>query len=432
MSSGSFIFNSGGGADEIGASFYVLRFGDVFVGIDFGFRPQKAEGGVQILPDWRVAPKLDYLFLTHAHLDHAGAIPLALKRWSKVKIFMTQPTKELASSLWHETIRLAFRNQTSPVFSPDDIANTNYLINDLPLNSVIELAPELTVEAPEAGHILGAVSLMFTWHGEIVFVTGDIAFHDQETVLGAKILRKSRIKLLVSEATYASELEPARRQEERLRFESDILKAVDAKRRILIPAPSIDRTPKVYALIKDILERAGTEVPIYIDGAGREMIRIYKRFTDRIDPNIEDHFVRDRYDRKRIVKERPVIIIASHGMMVGGRSVTYGQQFLHDAEAMVALTTFQDPCSPGFKLQASEIGDLIVFNGVLTLRRCDVIKYNFSAHASGLELIEMQERLNPDVTILTHGIPEKMQKMIDFVGTKRKIIIAHQGMEVAL
>ena len=83
---GKVSFVAGGGANSIGGSFYVLKVGDINIGLEFGANLGGWEG---IEPVHSIVPHLDYLLLSHAHFDHIGLLPIAFRKFPGVKIFAT-------------------------------------------------------------------------------------------------------------------------------------------------------------------------------------------------------------------------------------------------------------------------------------------------------------------------------------------------------
>jgi len=409
-------FIAGGGAAEIGASFYVLRLGDTFIGVDCGFRPTAANHDPwnveKIMPNFDVCPKLDYLFLTHGHLDHVGAAPCLLERFKNLRIFTTEPTKFIALAQWHETLKIAERDKTPPPFSGDSVHSIASKIRVLEVNSEKNFG-EFSVTAIPAGHILGAVSLLFNYKGKRIFFSGDISFQDQELIKGAK--HDFQVDYLISEATYAGKSRRDRR-EERDRFLGDVRQIINNRGRVLIPSFSIGRAQEIFEMLRksDIAGLA----PIYIDGAARSMTDIHQVFLPhKINRHVNKHYVENVAHRLKIFEQKPCVVIASSGMLSGGASVGYARNWLGQEENAILFPGYIDPFSPGYAVLTTDHGDSVALpekNRTIRayIKRCRTDQYHLSAHADQSELLMMRETLNPQFTILVHGEPEDMEKMI--------------------
>lgn len=401
-------FVAGGGGDEIGASFYVLKLGEKYAAIDCGIRPNdmdNIEGNIEYcLPNFNICPKLDFLFITHSHLDHLGGAPCLIKKYEDLKIFMTPETRSIGEIQWNEAIKIANREEKPSLFNEFELNIFLSKIQNLPLNEEINFG-DFSVKAISAGHILGAVSLFFFCEGKKIFVTGDISFTDQEIIEGVKVNSLPQVDYLISESTYFNHPRPTRTGE-KARFLSDVKKILKNNGQILIPAFSIGRAQEMY----EMLRRSyifGT-VPIYIDGMAKSISDLYKNtLPEKIDPEIANHYVIDKVQRNEILREK-CIVIASSGMLIGGASLFYAKKWMRWQNNAILFTGFLQPGCTGWTVLNSPEESIITLKNLMGenrfyTKRCKVVQYNFSAHASDEELAKLRQTLNPKLTILVHG-----------------------------
>lgn len=429
-------FVAGGGAREIGASFYVLNFGGTYVGIDCGLRHvpnEDPERIHKILPGFDVCPRLDYLFVTHGHLDHVGAVPALFRKYENLKVLMTSPTIALAKRQWDETLRIGGREHLPVPFEGEEVARAERAIHEISLDGLTYQIGDFSVRAIPAGHILGAVSFVFTYKGKKIFVTGDISFENQETVEGAHV--HERADVLISEATYGGK-PSLLRDDEKNRFLADMMRITSRGGKVLIPAFGIGRAQEIFEMLRKS-ELFG-EVPIYLDGGAMQVAALYrKHLPERIYPDIDDHFVSDWVKRKKVFSERACIVIAPSGMLDGGSSVEYAKRWLGNERNALCFSGYVDPCSPGAKVLASakdasvKLGGRSCEGGSYT-RRCEVQHYRFSAHAGGDELAQLREILSPELTIFVHGESSGMDKMLDGFGDDSSVLAPYNYQEVVL
>lgn len=96
-------FTALGGGQEIGANSYLLSLSGVPLLLDAGLHPKKF--GLESLPDYdRIERELEAIFITHAHLDHVGSLPVINHRHPQAPIFATLPTKDIALRMLHNTV----------------------------------------------------------------------------------------------------------------------------------------------------------------------------------------------------------------------------------------------------------------------------------------------------------------------------------------
>jgi len=417
-------YYSGGGVPPW-RNFHCLRLGDRHLGVDWG-------GGYDSLDEEPVYDgPLDWLFLTHGHHDHATMLPKLVRRHPHLKVFASKGTVALSLLAWRETIFRARKRKVDAPFNEEDIQRAQSLITVLGSNEEIELADELKVIAPEAGHILDAQSLLTSYKGELYFITGDICFHDRYLIAGAPKFSLKRCRLLVRESTYINYRPEDRQYRETTRATLiEAAKAVLSRGgRLLIPALTVDRTQDVFGT----LYRAGLG-PIFIDGA-RKATEIYLEFLGEKAADLKKA-LRFRSDRERQVfldGHKPGIIIASSGMVYPGTlSAIWAQRFLYRSPDAIFLVNYQDPSGQGFVLKNAKHGDFIKFNGSVIRVECERQDFNFSAHMDGYEGEELESRLNPDVVVYNHGERKEIEEYIQTHRDGRARIMAEPGKEIQL
>lgn len=417
-------YYSGGGI-PIRCNFHLLKLGDKYLGIDWG-------GGYGSLGEEPVYDgPLDRLFLSHGHHDHATQVPGLVRKYPNLKVFASKATVALSLLAWRETVFLAKKRKVDPPFGEQDIQKALSSITVLESNEEIELADGIKVIAPEAGHILGAQSLLVSYKGELYFITGDICFHDRYLIAGAPRFSLERCRLLVRESTYVNYKPIDRQYRETIR--TALIEAARAALsrggRLLIPALTIDRTQDVFG----ILYRAGLQ-PIFIDGA-RKATEIYLNFLAEKAADLKRALrFRSDYERQAFLDSRqPGIIIASSGMVYPGTlSAIWAQNFLYRSNDAIFLVNYQDPSGQGFVLKNAKRGDFIRFNDSVIKVECERQDFNCSAHMDGYEGEELEDRLNPDVVLYNHGERKEIGEYIQAYRDGRARILAEPGKEIQL
>ncbi|MBI2676682.1 MAG: MBL fold metallo-hydrolase [Candidatus Yanofskybacteria bacterium] len=427
------VFTAAGGANFIGASAYILKLGSKNLSIDWG------QGVSQNSPDGpQYDGHLDYLLISHGHTDHVGLLPAALRRWPHLKIFATKETKEIAKTVWHQTIhryrdKNHFDSNRAPALAPfteNEALFAEKAIIVINPGEILELGGEIKITPIPAGHILGAVSFRIDFEGETYFFSGDTCFHESFFVPGAPLYSLDRCRLLVRESVYLNE-DFEDRQKIIEDFQQAAAGVLDRGGQLLVPALSIHRTQEMYA----IAVTAGLG-PVYVDGS-RGATKIYQQYAPRCGEILENiPRFSSHHERTRLIRsEEPAIIIASSGMVYENTlSAIWAENLLFREKCAIFTVNYQDPCGQGFVLNNSRKGQYIPFNGGIIQRLCEIRHFPLSAHMDKTDGQEMEERLNPDVVVYTHGEDKQIEKYIKAnpATANRKKIKAELGKEIEL
>ncbi len=387
------VFTSLGGGNEIGASMYWWRFlrpvsrkeTSCIVDVGAGF-------GENVIPNGFSRPKqVDYIFITHAHFDHVALLPRfvreQIERNPELMVFMTASTYELSDIQWTETISRDDRNKVPAhdrLFSARDICITKSRVRIVSEWSRVELAGDLFVSVIPAGHILGAVSFLFSFNGHAYLHTGDITSRNQLLVPGTqKILRvnKQPLEGIVFDSTYLGEHHPSENEEHE--------RCLDMTRRVLSRG-GVNLWPvfrfKAPETWEFLVRNGIPPEKIFIDG--RESIfEIYKKYTPKMAcPPRRMNFISGRSGRFNLFSSKESFVLLAHGGMVQEGSPAYWnmQWVLEDRKNGVSISSYMDPCSPvrGIFDSVQEKGNRVV---ILDDERfevgCEVGKFGcFSTH----------------------------------------------------
>jgi Cft2 family RNA processing exonuclease len=410
----------GGGGREVGASHIILKLDSVYVAVDSGRHPGILKGDPDFLrkslPDFSLVSRIDFLFLTHAHLDHVGTVPNLFAINPKMKIFCSQETLLLAELQWQESLKLNDGGLTPSPFTRDELES---MCAANPFNFISpgqEISfKDFSVKAIDAGHMLGSQAYLFTTSsGKSILVTGDIGFQNRQVIDGAN-LDGIKADILISEATYAGRRRPSWK-EEKDRLAKDVENVISCGGHVLLAAFSFDRPPDIFETLRK--SKLFGRIPVYIDGAAQPAALIYRDAKpDRVFSGIEDHFIYEYEERKQIASGAPCVVIAPNGMLEGGHALYYLKHWMENPRNAVFLTGYQAPDTLGLKIAQSQEGDIFEFESrredrrtgeveirVYTkARKCQVSSYQLSAHADYDELVKMWRDVGAEKVILVHG-----------------------------
>jgi len=420
-----------GGGNEIGASSAIVEIGASRVLVDCGIRMT----GEDRLPDLTAIKDssfkgLDAVILTHAHMDHSGALPVLHQHFPTVPIYCTGPTRGLVEVLLRDSINVmrskAESERELPLYSQLAVESLLEKLIPVPFGSPTPVGRSgLTVTWFPAGHILGAASagIEGTEGGRTmrVLFSGDISVADQITVPGMLAPADFKPDVLVIESTYGDRLHSARALEERRLLEM-VAGVIERKGKLLIPAFAVGRAQEVIlTLLREFRAKRLASFPVYVDGMVRSVCGVYSAFPAHQTPYsrrlIEQHGnpffniideIRPVYapaDREKILAGPPCAIIASSGMLTGGASAYYAQTIVADERNGIAITGYQDEESPGRHLLELAEGksNQVNIGGRALEVKCGVAKYALSAHADSNEIAGLIEAINPRHVVLVHG-----------------------------
>ncbi|MCI0392636.1 MAG: MBL fold metallo-hydrolase [Acidobacteria bacterium] len=432
-----------GGGNEIGASSAIVEIGSARILIDCGIRMS----GEHRLPDLAAirqthSGQLDAALLTHAHMDHSGALPVLHQHFPGVPVYATAPTRGLVEVLLRDSINImrarAESEQELPLYSQPAVESLLEKMIPMPFGSPMEIGRTgVTATWFPAGHILGASSIgvegVEQGRSIRVLFSGDIAVADQLTVPGMLPPAAFRPDVLVIEATYGDRMHSPREIEEQRLIET-VAGVIEQRGKLLIPAFAIGRAQEVILmLLKQFRSKRMASFPVWIDGMVKTVCGVYSRFPAHQTPysrrliekhgnpffNIVDEIrqVTSPAEREKVLSGDPCVIIASSGMLTGGASAFYAQHLVNDERNGIAITGYQDEESPGRQLLAlaeAETREVTVAGKTLEVK-CGVEKYALSAHADCNEITGLIEAINPREVVLVHGEGQSRESLRDLL-----------------
>ena len=415
-----------GGAESIGASCSVLEIdGERWV-IDCGIR-MKGSGGER-LPDLGLLEEIGpptAILVTHAHLDHIGALPVLSQRFPLVPVYATPPTIDLTRVQLLDSLKIMAEESEAegelPLYSRASVeALLGRMIPVTPLRPVHPGGGNCEVTFFPAGHIIGACSLGISAPEGRVFISGDISVDNQRTIPGMRPPR-FRAEVAVFESTYGKRLHASRSEEER-RLVTTVEETIAAGGKVLIPAFAIGRAQEVLLiLLRAQLANEIPRFPIWVDGMVRKACDIYatnpsylqstlrRRIAKHGDPffdmldNVQP--VRSPSERAEILAGEPAVIVSSSGMLTGGPSPFYASALAADERSLIAITGYQDEEAPGRRLLDVAAGreDSLTLGDASVNVRCRVSTYALSGHASGAQIAAIVAAIRARDVFLVHG-----------------------------
>jgi metallo-beta-lactamase family protein len=353
-----------GAAQMVGGSCYLIDTGKTRMLIDFGRFYGKHEERNSVI-DFDAA-KIDFVLITHAHIDHAGRIPLHYKKGFKGKTIGTDATKSLSGIILEMSLGLA-EKQGESIYDYGDYTRMmdNFMV--VPLNQILNLNSEVSVRFRNAGHILGSSIIELWIQGKDqtikIVATGDLGNESMLLLKGPDIVHEGDYILVESTAGAVR-----RADADFTQFGKEIRKTLKMGGSILIPAFVLDRTQSVLYIIGK-LKRQGIipqETPVYVDsGTAQKITDIYRKYGDYFHPEASKHVRADKdlftfphlYEMisgdalMMHNRGQPAIYISSSAMLDHANAPKHLERMIEDPKNLLAIVGWQAPDTPGWKLQ---------------------------------------------------------------------------------
>jgi len=425
-----------GGAGEVGASCGLLRIGDRRVLIDAGMRPS-ARVGQDRLPalDRLTAEPPEAILVTHAHIDHTGALPLASEMFPTAPIYCTETTLLLTRLLLADSVRvmeaehLAQEGET-PLYTTEVVERTLARVRPVEWAQPIAPLPDpaITVRFLHAGHIAGAAMLLIDTPAGRVLHMGDYSVTAQRTLHGLDVPGLPQADAVITEGTYGDAIHANRKEQERA-LVATVARVVGRGGRALLPAFAVGRAQEV-ALILRAARTAGElpPAPIHLDGMVRGVCDLYQAQVHDLNPRLQNYVRNARRplfadpslavyavtaSRRRGLLDNPeaAIVISSSGMMTGGPAPLYARAFAADEKNAIIFSGYQDDESPGAALLRARQGTTVALGKEELTLQCAGERYSLSAHADAGQIEVAVARAQPRVTVLVHGEPDTLRAL---------------------
>ncbi len=407
-------FRALGGAGEVGGSSHLLDFGATRVLVDAGIKP---DGRGPAAPNFGALDRLDAAVITHAHLDHCGALPLLVRDRPGLPIYCTPPSAKLIVSALNDH---AAMGGGLPGGAP--IHEVRKRLVPVPFGKPLKIG-DTTVTFTESGHILGAASVLLRSGPATVFHTGDICMEDHFSIPSARLPDVKDIDLLIMEATLADQKPQPFSDSIRTMVETINDTTMDRGGSVLIPTYALGQAQEIILGLKHYGKEYGLDrdVFIYVDGSVvttserlyAEQLGYMKPYLQHSDPreiffsdNIRAVSNDDRA-RERILTN-PCAVIASPVTMQGGASAFYRRKLEGDPKNAVILPSNA----------ASSYG---AHRGEGEEEQWRVERVSFAAHCTQEELLGITRKLSPRQIILIHGSRRRISDLAFRLAPDHKI-----------
>lgn len=425
------------GWNEVGAHCFSIKMGGVHVVLDSGIHPKRE--GLASLPDFDRLGRgsVDAIFVSHAHLDHLGAVPVLNEREPQAVTYMTPATLAVGEAMLHNAVNVMSSKRLEdgiveyPLFGHKELDSYVEQWETHNLGETFSVADSRTLKATfySAGHILGAAGTLLEADGHRLLYTGDVNF-EQQTMIPAADLPIKKINTLIMECTRGAvprRPDYTRGGEER-RFAQYIQETLDRGGIVLVPVFALGKTQEVLAMIHGFKEKnwVTANAPVYIGGLSTKVTQIVDRFADatprtmpgfRLSEEVEYIVAGGKKRNRGEFKCQPggIYVLSSGMMMEKTLSNKVANQVLPNPINSVLFVGYCDPDSPAGALRLASHGDKVFMSkhAPAIPFRCTLESFDFSGHASRDQLVAYAKSVSPERLFLVHGDQDALDWMLE-------------------
>lgn len=431
-----------GAAHEVTGSCTLLQVGDKTGLVDYGMQQGRDLFENEPLP---LPPsKIDFVLLTHAHIDHAGLLPLLYKQGFRGTVYATAATVSLCDIMLRDSANIQISEaewqnrknkrkggaEVEPLYDLDDVAGLMGLMRPCGYNVMIQVNEGVSIRMTDVGHLLGssAIEVWLTEAGETRKITfsGDIGNSAQPILRDPHPVADT--DYLVIESTYGDRLHSAERPDYVAELAGRIQTTLDRGGNVVVPCFAVGRTQEMLYFIREIKERGLVtghgEFPVYVDSPlAIEATSVFLQCdTEFLDDDMQ-RLIRSgvnpivfpglklsvSQEESRAINDdkTPKVILSASGMCDAGRIRHHLKHNLWRPESMILFVGYQSQGTLG-RILTDGVKEVKLFNEEIEVRAEISTLPGVSGHADKNGLIAWLQGFEqpPRLTFVNHGDPE--------------------------
>lgn len=439
-----------------GSNFLLEGAGKKFL-VDCGMWQGKAEQEMENDQEFEFNPaEIDFVLLTHAHIDHSGRIPKLYKEGFRNKVYAHKATCDLCAlmlpdsghiqeteSEWKNRKRMRKGEKAiPPIYTAEEAVKCLEIFEEVQYDQIIEITPEIHVRFNDAGHMLGS-SIIEVWVKEdgketkTVF-TGDLGNNDIPLLSPLTMIEDT--DYLVMESTYGSRLHVKNEQKAEI-FLNVVSETLDNGGTVVIPSFAVGRTQEILYELNKLKEEKDDEefrrkykvlmkAPVYVDSPlAISATEVFRENMDLFDEETREEMAKGdnplefpglqftkTADESKALNEdsKPSIIISASGMCEVGRIKHHLKHNLWNPKSTILFVGYQAPGTLGYNIVNSAKTVKIFGEEIAVNARIEYIE-GYSGHADQELLMNFIYSFikKPKHIFLVHGEPKSQDILRD-------------------
>ena len=454
-----------------GSNYLVEAAGKKFL-VDCGMYQGKVTGELENEDPFLFNPsEIDFVLLTHAHIDHSGRIPKLYIEGYKNPVYATKATCELCEIMLPDSghiqeVEIEWKNRKRiregkevlpPLYTAEDAIRSLEIFEKVNYDEIVEITDSLRVRFNDAGHMLGS-SIIEIWATEdgkttkAVF-TGDLGNNDLPLLDAPTMI--SNADYLVMESTYGNRLHM--RNDDKAKLFLDIVsETLDKEGTVVIPSFAVGRTQEILYEINRLKEEHKDDeefmrkyetlmrVPVYVDSPlAISATEIFKKNTDLFEDEIKERIIHGdnplefpglqftrTADESKLLNEKndPCIIISASGMCEVGRIKHHLKHNLWKETSTILFVGYQAPGTLGRSIIEGAKKVKIFGEEIAVNARVEYIE-GYSGHADQEWLLNFVYSFHnpPKHIFLVHGEEEGQEVLKQKIEETAKIPVSIQN-----
>ncbi len=445
-----------GAAKTVTGSKHLVHTKNATVLLDCGmFQGQRRES-IEKNRSLGLNPKeIDAVVLSHAHIDHSGALPLLVKRGYDGPIYATNATRDLCAAMLMDAAMIqqsdakyinklidrgkSDMERVEPLYDEKDVLQVLTRMVSMPYHRELPIANGVKLSFKDAGHVLGSAITILDVEEDgqkkrLTF-TGDLGRRKMPILNDPELTEHTDI--LITESTYGDRLhKPIEQMDDEL---ATIIKQVyERGGKVIIPSFALERAQEIVYALKGLREQGRLpKMPVYVDSPlAVKITDVFKLHPECLDEEAmamlqgsdspfefeELRYISSVEDSKAVsASDKPAIIISASGMCEAGRILHHLRSTVDDQKNAVLIVGYQAPHTLGRRLVERQ-REVKIFGVVVPLRAEVKVLNGFSAHADQRDLvdycIDTRKRGSVKKVVLVHGDPVPMRVLSDLLGDK--------------
>lgn len=412
--------------------------------------------------------EIDYVFVMHCHADHLCLSPKLYGQGCKAQVVAPNGTRPIAEILLRDSAHIMetdalelsnkFKRDYAPIYTEGEVEQCLKHYAEYPMDEIIQLDEYIKFRFIPSGHILNSAQLeLWITEGNVtkkIGYTSDLGNIHIKKYYTNKFRAIKKCDILIGETTYAREERIANqkmRNKDLEKLEAAIRQTcMENGSRVLIPVFANDRCQNMLTYIYDIFGHDQTfDVPVLVDSP--MATRVCKAYSDLLEGEDAKKWSEViAWDNVRFVEDavesrgwrdsnRPVVVLASSGMMVRGRSTGWAHSMLPHADDRIVFCGFaaQDSLASIIKEGKQKT---ITISGHRVKNKCQVTDlHSFSSHMQKDSLIKTYGATECEKIVLIHGemdgkiaFAKELQEEISKNNNTSKVIVANKGYKLSL
>ena len=410
-----------GAARTVTGSNFLLETPKARILVDCGMRQGDRLADRDNKAPFAYDPKtIDAVLITHAHIDHIGMLPKLVRSGFRGPIYATAPTAAFAEILLEDSGRIlageAREAHEDPIYEKHDVEQTIRQFRPVAYHEKQRVATGLGAEFYDAGHVLGSSFIVVSYGKKKFAFSGDLG--NSPTPLLRNLETLPEVDAVVMESTYGDRIheDKARRTE---KLKEALSRSIAENGTLLIASFAFERAQELLAEINEMVEHENMPPAKYFldSPLAIKATAIYQRFPNLYNAEAQEHivegdipfrfpgltFARSSRDSKAINDvSPPKVIIASSGMLTGGRILHHARRILPNPKSTLLIVGYQAAGTLGRRLLGRP--KRVTIFGQSVPVRCHIKAIGgYSAHADSERLLTWVGSGKPKKVYLVHG-----------------------------